>query len=252
MTRVVQVVNRMLDALERARDRERTLAARVSEAEEVERKRLARRNSWTGRPSFSPRLSCNSTWPSAALPSPGPPELEATWAGHRGRAEDALDGARGHRGASHAASVPPSSTNSGRREPSRSRPATSPATRNVQGGGGGGFHRSITWRRGGARHVPDPRGGASRTPSEHGDPTRVRIRYRLAPDMRARSSWRTTAPASTPPWPCCTAGSPPGGAADARAGPLRRGAPGDGRSLPGKGTRLRLELPRFADPAVGA
>jgi signal transduction histidine kinase len=41
MVRMVQTVNRMLDAMDRARNRERTLAARVAEAEEMERKRLA-------------------------------------------------------------------------------------------------------------------------------------------------------------------------------------------------------------------
>jgi signal transduction histidine kinase len=85
MTRVVQVVNRMLDALDEARDRERSLAARVAEAEEMERKRLAH-ELLDGTAQLLSSVLVRIHLAGRGLPDPVPPEFE--------RATRALEAAR--------------------------------------------------------------------------------------------------------------------------------------------------------------
>ncbi|TVP43404.1 MAG: HAMP domain-containing protein [Gemmatimonadales bacterium] len=247
MTRVVQVVNRMLDALERARDRERTLAARVSEAEELERKRLAR-ELLDGTAQFLSSALVRIHLAQRGVPDPPPPGLEETCRALEEARSDALTAlesigriARGLRppeldelGASRAVEV-------------QARHLTRDRNVKVEVEGDSVDPHLAP---GGALAMYRILGEGIANALEHGAPTRIRLRYRLVPgrveiDLEDDGS-----------------GFDPAGVllqTDRHLGVLRmheRARYAGGRleisSVPGEGTRLHLDLPRFGDPGVGA
>jgi two-component system, NarL family, sensor histidine kinase UhpB len=243
MARVVQVVNRMLDALGKARERERRLAARVTESEEMERKRLAR-ELLDGTAQLVSSALVRIHLARRALPDPRPPELEdACRALDEARSEalEALEGigriARGLRppeldelGASRALEVQA-------RHLIRDRKVGfevegEPVDSHLAPGGALAMYRIL--REGLANALA------------HGDPTRLRIRYGLAAEhvaieLEDDGSGFDSAVALVKP--------------ELHLGVLRmheRARYAGGRlridSAPGQGTRLLLELPRVAPP----
>lgn len=247
MARVVEVVNRMLEALGRARERERRLAARVSEAEEMERKRLAR-ELLDGTAQLLSSALVRIHLARRALPDPRPPELEESCRAldeARSEALEALEGigriARGLRppeldelGACRAIEVQA-------RHLIRDRRVTfevegDPVEAHLEPAGALALYRIL--REGLANAL------------EHGDPTRIRIRYRLEPEhvaIELEDDGSGFDPAVTLMQP------------EHHLGVLRmheRARYAGGRlqvdSAPGMGTRLRLELPRVVSTAVPA
>jgi two-component system, NarL family, sensor histidine kinase UhpB len=239
MARVVAVVNRMLDALGRARDRERRLAARVSEAEEMERKRLAR-ELLDGTAQFLSSALVRIHMAQRSLPKPRSPELDETCRAldeARGEVIEALESigtiARGLRppeldelGASRALEVHARHLTRDRR-----------VTVEVEGDSVDAHLAPA-----GALAMYRILGEGLSNALEHGEPTRIRIRYRLAPG-RVEIDLEDDGP-----------GFDVGGALlhpDRHLGVLRsheRARHAGGRleitSAPGQGTRLHLELPR--------
>jgi two-component system, NarL family, sensor histidine kinase UhpB len=239
MTRVVQVVNRMLDALGTARERERSLAARIAQAEEMERKRLAH-ELLDGTAQLLSSVLVQLRLARKGLPEPLPPSLA--------RSGEALEAAR-HEGTQALEEI--ARIARGLRPPELDELGPTRALE-VQA-------RHLT--RGTRVRVemegepldacldPDVALAMYRILQEglsnalqHGDPTRVRIRYRTAGDrvkvdLSDDGSGFDVSAATA--WP------------DRHLGILRmheRARYAGGRlrisSVPGRGTRLRLELPR--------
>jgi two-component system, NarL family, sensor histidine kinase UhpB len=246
MTRVVEVVNRMLDALVLARERERRLAARVSEAEEVERKRLAK-ELLDGTAQMLAATLVQLHIARRGLPDPCPPELAATGraiAAAREEALEALDGigriARGLRppeldelGASRALEVQARQLT--RDTGVRVEVEGGPIDDHLTPGGSIALYRIL--REGLANAL------------RHGNPSLVRIRYRLAPDtvqVELEDDGTGFDPSGMFARP------------DGHLGVLRmheRARYAGGRlevdAAPGRGTRLRLELPRSGSEGLG-
>lgn len=239
MTRVVKVVNRMLDALAAARDRERSLAARIAQAEEMERKRLAD-ELLDGTAQLMSSVLVQIRLARRGLPEPLPASLapsgRALEAAHRG-GSDALEGiariARGLRppeldelGPTRALEVLARHLTRGTRVRVEVEGESPDAF--LDADGALAMYRIL-------------QEGLSNA-LQHGNPTRVRIRYRtvrerVRVDLSDDGSGFDVNAATI--WP------------DRHLGVLRmheRARYAGGRlricSAPGKGTRIRLELPR--------
>ncbi|MEX2529956.1 MAG: ATP-binding protein [Gemmatimonadota bacterium] len=239
MTRVVQRVNRMLDALASARERERRLAARLAEAEEVERKRLAG-ELLDGTAQMLAATLVQLHIARRGIPEVTPPELDAV-----GRAIDtarqealaALEGigriARGLRppeldelGASRALEVQARQLT--RETGVQVEVEGDPVDDHLAAGGAVALYRIL--REGLANAL------------QHGNPSRIRIHYHLAPDavrVELEDDGTGFDPAGMLAQP------------EEHLGLLRmheRARYAGGRlemdAAPGRGTRLRLELPR--------
>jgi two-component system, NarL family, sensor histidine kinase UhpB len=251
MTRVVKVVNRMLDALAAARSRERSLAARIAQAEEMERKRLAN-ELLDGTAQLMSSVLVQIRLARRGLPEPLPGALAPTGAAleaARREGSEALEGiariARGLRppeldelGPIRALEVQARHLTRGTKV--QVEMEGEPLEKCLDADGALALYRIL-------------QEGLSNA-LQHGNPTRVRIRYRLAGD-RVRvdlsddgSGFDVSAATASP---------------DRHLGILRmheRARYAGGRlrlsSVPGQGTRLRLELPRaprsFTHPDIGS
>ena len=238
MTRVVKVVNRMLDALAAARERERSLAARIAQAEEMERKRLAN-ELLDGTAQLMSSVLVQIRLARRGLPDPLPAALVPSGAAleaARREGSEALEGiariARGLRppeldelGPTRALEVQARHLTRGTRV--RVEVEGKPPDACLDSDGALALYRILQ--------------EALSNALQHGNPTRVRIRYRTSGDQVKvdlsdnGSGFDVTAATA---WP------------DRHLGILRmheRARYAGGRlrisSVPGRGTRVRLELP---------